>query len=160
MGLTVRGGFGLNVTNTQAVDFYAALGVASLTASFELPMERLRRLGGTVPLGLAVYGHLPLMQLRNCPVRASIGCAACRKHGKLTDRKGIDFPVECHEQKSSALLNSVPLHIAGRDMPGDFRLLYFTIEDAPRRSEVIQEFLTDHPSDHPRTGGLYYRQLL
>lgn len=160
LGLTVRGGWGLNVTNTQAVDFYESLGLASLTASFELPMEKLRRLGGTVPLGLAAYGRLPLMRFRSCPVKASIGCKACGGHGTLTDRRGVVFPVECDRRQYSTLLNSVPLHIAGRDDPSDFRLLYFTDEDGDRRGQVIGEFLEGRPSTLPRTGGLYYRQLL
>ncbi|MCD7844757.1 MAG: hypothetical protein LUG57_02675, partial [Oscillospiraceae bacterium] len=160
LGLTVRGGWGLNVTNTQAVDFYQRLGLASLTASFELPMEKLRRLGGTVPLGLVAYGRLPLMRFRSCPVKASIGCAACGGHGTLTDRRGVIFPVECDRRRYSALLNSVPLHIGDRDAPGDFRLLYFTDEDSDRRGQVIGEFLEGRPSPLPRTGGLYYRQLL
>ncbi|MCC8358091.1 MAG: hypothetical protein LJU34_09765, partial [Oscillospiraceae bacterium] len=160
LGLTVRGGWGLNVTNTQTVIFYESLGLASLTAAFELPMEKLRRLGGTVPIGLAAYGRLPLMRFRNCPVRASMGCAACGGDGTLTDRRGVAFPVECDRQRYSTLLNSVPLHIAGRDDPSDFRLLYFTDEDSGRRGQVIEEFLENRPSALPRTGGLYYRQLL
>lgn len=160
LGLAVRGGFGLNVANTQAVAYYEGLGLASLTASFELPMERLRRLGGTVPLGMAAYGRLPLMRFRNCPIRANTGCRACGGHGELTDRKGVRFPVECGARKYAALLNSVPLHVSGQDDFGDFRLLYFTTEDRGLCDQVIREFQKNLPSPLPRTGGLYHRQLL
>ncbi len=160
LGLTVRGGFGLNILNAQALDFYGNQNLASLTVSFELPVKRVRALDCPVPWGIAVYGRLPLMQLRNCPVRANLGCDRCGGQGVLTDRRGAAFPVECGERRSASLLNSVPLHIAGRDDPGDFRLLWFTRETAAECAAVMGEFLTGRPSERPRTGGLYYRELL
>ena len=158
LGLAVRGGFGLNITNAQAMAFYRDL--ASLTVSFELPMAAIRELDGTAPWGLAVYGRLPLMRFRNCPVRANLGCEKCAGRGSLTDRRGVAFPVECGERRYSTLLNSVPLHIAGRETPGDFRLLWFTRETAAQAAAVTEDFLLDRPSEGPRTGGLYYRKLL
>ncbi len=158
LGLAVRGGFGLNITNAQAMAFYRDL--ASLTVSFELPMAAIRELDGPAPWGLAVYGRLPLMRFRNCPVRAHLGCEKCAGRGSLTDRRGVAFPVECGERRYSTLLNSVPLHIAGRETPGDFRLLWFTRETAAQAAAVTEDFLLDRPSEGPRTGGLYYRKLL
>ena len=160
LGLAVHGGFGLNITNTEAAAFYERRGLASLTASFELPMGALRALGGAVPLGAAAYGRLPMMRYRNCPVRANIGCAACGGAGRLTDRRGIGFDVECGGKQFSTLLNSVPLDIAGRDDPADFRLLWFTREDRAACAAVIDRFRRDEKPDGPHTGGLYYRKLL
>ena len=160
LGLDVRGGFGLNVLNSQAMEFYRTQGLLSITASFELPMDKLKHLRGDMPWGVAAYGRLPLMRFRNCPVRAAEGCAACGSHGELTDRKGIIFPVECGGKRYATLLNSVPLHIAGRDDPGCHRLLYFTREGPSQCQAVIDEFLHDRPSPLPRTGGLYYRKLM
>ena len=159
-GLTVRGGFGLNVTNAQSIDFYVNQGLASLTLSFELPMAAIRALDGPVSWGIAAYGHLPLMRLRNCPVRAHLGCDKCGGQGALTDRKGISFPVECGEKRYASLLNSVPLHIADRDDPGDWRLLWFTRESRGQCGAVVEDFRLGRPADGPRTGGLYYRKLL
>ena len=160
LGLTVRGGFGLNIANAQAMNFYVNQNLASLTVSFELPMGAIKALDAPIPWGVAAYGHLPLMRFRNCPVRAHLGCEKCGGHGSLTDRRGVAFGVECGEKRYSTLLNSVPLHIAGRETPGDFRLLWFTRESRAQCGEVIEDFLLDRPSDGPRTGGLYYRKLL
>ncbi len=160
LGLPVLGGFGLNIANTQAADFYARQGLKSLTVSFELPMSAIRSMGGAIPRGIAAYGYLPLMRFRNCPVRAGIGCAACGGKGSLTDRRDVAFPVECGEQRYSTLLNSVPLHIAGRDDPADYRLLWFTRENREECGRVIGDFLRDRRTDAPHTGGLYYRRLL
>jgi putative protease len=160
LGLRVHGGFGLNIANTEAVRFYEAQGLESFTVSFELSMDKIRALGGSLPRGIVAYGCLPLMVYRNCPIRASIGCAACRGQGTLTDRKGITFPVECGQRQYSQLLNSIPLHIAERDNPGDFRLLYFTREDKADCQWILEDFRLNRKAATRRTGGLYYRELL
>ncbi|MBR3059980.1 MAG: U32 family peptidase, partial [Oscillospiraceae bacterium] len=129
LGLKLHGGSGLNVLNTPALELYEGQGLKSVTASFEMSMKDFKALGGSVPLGLMAYGSLPLMRFRNCPVRARIGCGKCGGAGGLTDRKGVRFPVECTGKKYSTLLNSVPLHVAERDLRGaDHIVLYFTRE--------------------------------
>ena len=160
LGFSVYGGFGLNVMNTQALDFYELEGLSAVTVSFELGMEKIKALGGTLPRGIVAYGYLPLMRFRNCPVRASVGCRDCGGEGFLTDRKGIEFPVECGGKRYSTLLNSVPLHIAERDDPGDFRLLYFTRETRDECQEILRDFKNNWKMDGKRTGGLYWRELL
>ena len=161
LGLTVHGGFGLNVTNTEAIREYERQGLSSLTVSFELAMGKIKALGGRLPLGIAAYGYLPLMHFRNCPVRAAIGCAACDACGTLTDRRGTAFPVECADKKGAVLLNSVPLHIADRDLGGlDYALLYFTTESEAETRRVLEDFRLARRTEQPHTGGLYYRELL
>ena len=161
LGLTLRGGAGLNVLNTPALEEYEAAGLQSVTASFELDMRSVKALGGSAPVGILAYGCLPLMRFRNCPVRADVGCAGCGGRGELTDRRGVRFAVECGEKKYSTLLNSVPLHIAERDLRGlDYALLWFTRESRAECRRVTEEYLAREKSAAPRTGGLYYRELL
>ena len=100
------------------------------------------------------------MRWRNCPLRASLGCAACGENGTLTDRKGIVFPVECREKKYSTLLNSVPLHIADKNTDGfDFLLLYFTRESREECTRILEDYRKHRLSAEPRTTGLYFRAL-
>ena len=161
LGLTLHGGAGLNILNTEALRHYEEAGFATLTASAELQMSKIKALGGTVPLGILAYGRLPLMRFRNCPLRAHVGCAGCGGHGELTDRKGIRFPVECSGKKYSTLLNSVPLHIAERDLRGvDHLLLYFTRESREEAARIMEDYRLHRRSADQRTGGLYYRELL
>ena len=161
LSLKVYGGFGLNITNSPALTALEALDLTALTVSFEISMKQVKGLGGKMPRGIVAYGNLPLMHYRNCPVRASIGCAACREHGSLTDRMDVSFPVECCEKKFSTLLNSVPLHIAERDLTGlDFSLLWFTRETLSEVKTVIDDFKGCRKTARPRTSGLYYRELL
>lgn len=97
----------------------------------------------------------------NCPLRAQIGCAACRARAELTDRRGVKFPVECGEKKYSTLLNSVPLHIADKDLRGlDHCILWFTRESAAECAAVAADYRAGRKSERERTGGLYYRELL
>ena len=160
LGLKVHGGFGLNIANTQALAFYAEQGLSSAVVSFELSMERIRALSGSLARGVMAYGYLPLMRLRACPLRSANGCT-CGGAPYLTDRRGVRFPMECAQKRYSTLLNSVPLHIAERNMRGlDYLVLYFTIESPKECLQVIGEFKTRQKSTRPRTGGLYYRELL
>ncbi len=161
LGLPVYGGFGLNITNTEALRRYEEEGLAAATLSFEPGMNQLKALGGSLPRGILAYGRLPLMRWRNCPLRANVGCAACGGEGKLTDRMGIEFPVECAGKKYSSLLNSLPLHLAEKELTGfDFLLLYFTKESGDEVKTVLRDYLQHRPFEGRRTGGLYYRALL
>ncbi len=161
LGLGLHGGFALNIMNTQSLLFFEEAGLTSAAVSFELAMGKIKSLGGGIPRGIVSYGRLPLMHLRNCPVRAFTSCAACGGRGSLTDRKGILFPVECSEKRSATLLNSVPLDLAGRTLSGlDFQILYFTRESAHEAGDVIRRYLSGEKTDAPHTGGLYYRELL
>ena len=161
LDLQVWGGAGLNVLNSRSLAEYARQGVEGQVLSYELAISAARKLKGELSRGIVAYGSLPLMRWRNCPVKASIGCAACCGKGTLTDRYGITFPVECTGKKYSTLLNSVPLHIADRDLSGfDFLLLYFTREDAAACARITQDYRLGRKTRENHTGGLYYRELL
>lgn len=76
-------------------------------------------------------------------------------------RRYISFLVECEEMRSSALLNSVPIDLAGRNLGGlEYQLLYFTRENADDVKAITARFLAAEKTDQPHTGGLYYRELL
>ncbi len=161
LGLNVHGGYGLNCANTEALRFYEAQGLASLTLSFELSMAAIKQLGGSISRGIVSYGNLPLMQLRNCPIQASVGCAACKQAGELTDRMRVRFAVECDHFRTVALLNSVPLDIAERNLQGlDHQILYFTRENSAEIEHVTARFQAAEKTLETHTTGLYYRTLL
>ncbi len=84
-GLTLHGGAGLNILNTEALRHYEEEGLASITASFELSMRGIKSLGGRIPAGAIVYGRLPLMHFRNCPsARSSAARRAAREASSPT----------------------------------------------------------------------------
>ena len=170
-GLSPVGGYSLNITNSAAVQEYAALGLTDTELSFELPVTRARSLGGFLPQGILAYGYLPLMALRNCPIKAAIGCGKCRGYESLTDRKGVRFTVDCgrhdgHPRQVSELYNSVPLWLADRlgELEGlSFLTLWFTRESAVQCEAVVQSYAEGRPmpgAPSEKTRGLYYRTVL
>lgn len=162
-GLTVHGGFSLNITNTPALEFYHSLGIADSELSFELTLRQAAHIGGDTPRGLFLYGRLPLMLCRNCPAaNSSSGCLSCKTPPELTDRRGIKFPVQCYGA-CSEVLNSVPLSLSGRMhdvVHMDFGLLRFSTETPGETEQIIQQILNGtgkNAEPNSFTRGLYYR---
>ena len=161
MDMEICGGAGLNILNSDALDFYERLGLSKTAVSFELGANKIARLGGDIPRGAVVYGYLPLMRVRNCPMKTEKGCIGCDGRRKLTDRKNIDFTVLCEGKRYGTVLNSVPLHIAERRIKNiDFEILYFTVETKERCESVYKDYVNHTAAKYDRTGGLYYRNLL
>jgi len=161
-GVQVCGDWGLNVTNTAALREYAAMGLGELTLSFELELRRIAALGGGLRRGMLAYGHLPLMALRNCPVRSATGCKSCG-HGfpVLTDRLNNRFFVDCR-CKVAELYNCVPLFLADRleELAGvDFLTLYFTKESPEQCAELLAQYKSGGEPRGKMTRGLYYRKV-
>ncbi len=160
-GLVPVGGYGLNVTNSDAIAAYRDMGIAAQFASFELSVPKLRDLKSEIPLGLIVAGRLPLMQLRSCPARSDRGCGACDGHPALTDRKNAVFPLICSDRGYSTMLNSVPLYIADKQLPPvDYYAVYLTNESRGEAADLIRSVLEKAPCSGPHTTGLAFRTLL
>lgn len=162
LGLTLHGGFSLNVTNSAALDWYTEFGLTDTELSFELTLQQANALGGALPRGLLIYGRLPLMLTRNCPIANGGGCHACETAQDLTDRKGISFPVQCFGG-CSEVLNSVPLSLLGRmhELHGqDFGTLFFTTETYEERAKILRLAFADKPFTGELTRGLSYRGVL
>ena len=171
-GLIPCGGFGLNAANSVSASQLARLGFAELTLSFESPLSQLGRIESPIPCGILAYGRLPLMLMRNCPVKIETGCKECKARGQLCDRKGIHFPVECPKNTGGEafpwasgaveLLNSRPLYLAdrlGELNQFDFLTLYFTRETPEEASRIVEEYVHSGHRENI-TRGLYYRNLL
>ncbi len=140
-GLPAVAGYSMHITNKGALSAAAESGVQAAVLSFELHRASLSFADGMGCTGLFVYGRQPLMLLRNCPVKAAKGCAACGGHGTLVDRKGVRFDVMCHGG-CSELHNSVPLYLADRDFWKNFPFAYlhFTDESPDRIAEILREY--------------------
>ena len=159
-GLTAMGGFGLNLTNRDALAFYAERGLDAATLSMELTFGQMRSLTPSpLPVGVMVYGHQPLMLTRNCPRRcAGASCGDCRGQG-ITDRTGTAFPVMC-SGGCAEVLNSVPLWWGDKtaEIPNaDFHLFHFTVEDAARCAAVLAAYKLGGKPPAAITRGLYKR---
>lgn len=160
-GLIPVGGYGLNVTNSDAIAAYGEMGLAALFVSFELSAAKTRDLLSDLPLGMIVAGRLPLMQLRSCPARSDQGCGACGGRPVLSDRKGASFPIVCRERRYSTLLNSVPLYVCDKQLPPlDYYAVYLTVESKDEAASLIRSAIDKKPPAFSHTTGLAFRKLL
>ncbi|MBR5722362.1 MAG: hypothetical protein IKX57_01950, partial [Oscillospiraceae bacterium] len=142
LGMTLHGGLGLHITNSHAAAFYAQAGLTDALCSPEAPAMPC----GALPLGRMIYGRLPLMLTRNCPVQAQVGCAKCRH--QLTDRKGAEVYTDCtritEKPDYAELFNAAPIWLADqpqRFADAAFGLLLLTDESAARIKEVLSAYL-------------------
>ena len=159
-GLKANAFLGTNVFNTLSVRTLSDMGVHRILLSPELTLAQAQAIGADAPRGVFAYGRLPLMLTRNCPQKNGKSCAECKQTGKLVDRKGIEFPIDCHSG-CSEILNSVPVYMADRlseirNM--DFILLYFTDESSEKTALVINDYIKGSKKPHGEfTRGLLYR---
>lgn len=149
----VYGDFGLNVFNS-----ISAQKINSPILSFELDLQSANKICAG-DAGIIVYGRVPLMLTRNCPVKNNIGCAQCGGNGRLTDRKGIEFPVVCSDYPCVEILNSVPIYMGDRmaEVKTGFAHFYFTDETALEVEKIISFYREGKKADFDYTRGLYYR---
>ncbi|MBQ6654712.1 MAG: U32 family peptidase [Erysipelotrichaceae bacterium] len=161
-GMAVLGGSFLNVTNSRSVAVLEDLGLSGCTLSCELSLKEISQLSSQINTGIISYGYLPLMLVRNCPLKNGRECRNCDHQGYLTDRTGARFPVRCSFEMSE-LFNSTPLYLADKqaDVSNiDYQILYFTIESADEVNEVIEAYHQQAESGRQFTRGLYYRAVL
>ena len=111
LALEMHGGFGLNVTNSFALDSLKRLGLRDCVASFEMKLSQLSQLSAEIPFGIIAFGQLPLMLTVNCPIKQAVGCANCTHF--LFDRTRRSFPVVC-KGDSVEILNAETLYMADR----------------------------------------------
>lgn len=162
LGFEIMGDTGLNLYNPHAVKTAAELGVSSAILSAETTAAEARGIYSEIPIGIFAYGYLPLMLLKNCPLKNGRSCASCDKKGALTDRMGIKFPVRCRLGYAQ-LLNSAPVYLADRldEIKGaDFLYLYFTDETGEDISRIIGEYRRGGTAPKDFTRGLTFRPSL
>ena len=162
-GLPLSGGFGLNITNNAAAQFYAEQGLNSLLILPEVKDSDIASIapvrdGKPVPTGVMVYGHMPLMLTRACPLQNIHDCAHCDKTGTLTDRKAKKFPVRC-SLGMRTIYNPVPIYMG--DKPGalavDYGVAYFTLETREEAAAILDMIRTHAPFEGDFTRGLYFK---
>ena len=162
-GLPMSGSFGLNITNQLAAQFYADNGLGSMLILPEVKDSDISTIAPThdgrpVPTGVLVYGHMPLMVTRACPLQNIHDCAHCGKTGVLTDRKAKKFPVRCGLGVRT-IYNPVPIYMG--DKPGaltvDYGVAYFTLESREEAAQILDMIRTHAPFEGDFTRGLYFK---
>lgn len=158
LGFVLHGDFSLHTANSLTADTYGAMGLSDLILSAELKRGAMQQLHCPVPSGAVLYGRLPLMLMRSCPIRNEIGCKRCDH--VLTDRTGRHFPVYCAGEYAE-LFNAEPVYLADRLEEWDwmgFGVLLFTEESPEQAARIFRQYRTGQAVLPERyTRGLAYR---
>lgn len=161
-GGKITAGFGSNIFNSISLDFWERHFADEAVLSPEMTLKQINAVKNNIKTGIICYGKLPLMLTRCCPVKNSIGCDKCKKSGKLVDRKGIEFAVDC-TSGTSEILNSVPIYIfdeLSKFKTADFCVLNFTKETKEECQSTIEKYVLRKKSDGKYTRGLYFRGVI
>ena len=162
-GLEISGEFGLNLFNSRAMFMAQKLGLASVTASFELSLPQIRDMAKPLPTELLVYGRLPLMLTENCLLKNRAGVCTCDT-AKLVDRICEEFRVvKDGDTCRSVILNGKKLYLL--DKLNDLQCLglwalrlSFTTENCTQIDTVLSAWQHGGTFDPGAcTRGLYLR---
>lgn len=141
------GDYSLNIVNDRAYGFYRSQGIERVMLSPELTLAQIKSLkthpGHTEIFG---YGHLPVMNLKHCPVSTVLHqgtqCGLCKTaQYSLVDRKDEHFPlipkagciVEVYNSKKHLLIEDLTgIEKAG---VGYFRLNF--VKETPEEVETV-----------------------
>lgn len=153
LGFEVFGDFGLNIYNSESANQ-----INNPILSFELTLKQANRITAQ-NTGVIVYGRIPLMLTRNCPVQSGAGHCANKGDCRLTDRKGYEFPVICSDYPCVELLNSVPVCLSDvmDEVKTDFAHFYFSTESKKEVEKIIRMYENGEKPDFKFTRGLYRR---
>lgn len=154
LDMDIHGGFGLNLTNTAALEWAEKTGLMDAEISIELTVSQITKLGGRIPIGIVSSGRLPLMLTRNCPADNSP-----EREMLLRDRKDMEFPLQNYGS-CTEVLNSVPLDLSDRRkelLGADFEVLRFSVENSVETGDIFKLFNNEECRKGLYTRGLYYR---
>ena len=165
LGFTLRGDYGLNLYNSQALKEAKRMGLRSVTISFELKLAQIRDISKALDIEMLVYGRLPLMITENCIIKNRAGQCGCDNVNQLTDRTGVRFPVIQAPGCRNEILNAKKLFLA--DKQKDYQRvgawgarLAFTTENSRECLQVAERYLgRGHYEPNDFTRGLYYRDV-
>ena len=158
-GKKVIGSPSLNVLNSHSMDVAKDLGIDEVIISNECTLDHFSKISAPIPKGITVYGRIPLMLTRNCPVKNGKSCGECKRNSEITDRMGIRFPVKCF-MGYSEILNSRPIYMGDRmrEIPSaDILFFNFTTETTREVKEILEAYEKDKKPQIEFTRGLLYR---
>lgn len=164
----------LNVFNSRSAEYFGKNETVILSP--ELNLHEIRELlqNTDADAEIIAYGHLPLMIMKNCPVKAANHCQNGSNIYKLRDRKKEEFPIVCVGKSGGCkalLLNSKPVYMADKvqdliNLQINGIRLIFTVENFSQCGKIIDEYkraLSGEQIENPMndfTRGHFYRGVL
>ncbi len=162
LGFKIIGGFSLNINNSIALSEYEKIGLSEAEISFECSLERFNALKKPIPCGLIVYGKMPLMTARNCPVKTQSGCKECDGNPTIIDRMDTEIPIICKSKQYVQILNPQPIYMGDKlsQLKGAHFLSFYFTNESKNECRKITESVLKQKSFHGKfTRGLYYKEI-
>lgn len=156
-GLSAVAGYGLNIYSSYSCLTAKDMGFSSIVLSAEMTYSMINSVISPLPTVFFGYGKLPLMVTKNCPVSFS-GCKNCNKDRKITDRKGVSFPVRCRFSYSE-IYGDRPVWLGDKLnlVNSGTVLLYFTNESKERTEKVLNMYRKGMECDTSFTRGMFFK---
>lgn len=141
------GDFRLNVFNSLTAAEFGSL--KCITLSPELNMHEIADITEHIEgieTEIIGYGHIPLMIMKNCPLKALDRCQKGKRMYTLKDRKNMEFPVVCIKDCKAIVLNSKPVFIADimesiKKLKINCIRLNFTVEKSEQCGKIVGVYL-------------------
>ena len=164
------GGTRLNVANSATADVFSHY--ESVDVSLELNLHEIKNVNTKASKEVMVYGKIPLMIMKNCPVKAISGECSYNKNFTLEDRKKEEFSFSCDGACHSILLNSKNIYMADKlkditDAGIERLKLVFRDESKEETRKIIKEYKSallgekvSSPKENTFTRGHFYRGVL
>ncbi len=173
-GSEIFAGFGMNITNALSAAMYSEMGACKMNASLELTLKQMQNLvpqkqyasdSESVKISCVVYGHMPLMLTRACPLHNIMQCDNCKKSGYLNDRKGERLYVECSAPSNlgmRTIYNPMPLYMGDRlhEVKAHEAFAYFTFESKSEIVSIVKAIKNNEKLNSKYTRGLYEKGVL
>lgn len=153
MGFILHGSFTMNMFNSMSAEYLRSIGFADCIASVESTISQIGGLRTELPIGVVVYGRIPLMLTRNCPIKNEVGCRKCG--GVLMDRTGRKLPVACSGEYVE-ILNADLLYMGDRMNEIKFADFVCILLNEERGGQIAEALNLKKPWGNI-TRGLYYR---
>lgn len=187
--IDIHGDLGLNVFNSFTVEALRQNGIKSITLSPELNIYQINRIveKNQVEYEAIVYGYLPLMIMKHCPMalvkncKNDLNCESCKFNSGygLKDRKGINFYME-RRHNLTTLYNSVPLFMLDtldkiykvgvdtirldftfeKDNILEIQNMYYDFAKGLISKDEITQYCKEYRDKNPITKGHYFRGVI
>lgn len=118
--LNIHGDIGLNIFNSYSLEYLKNIGLGSVTLSPELNLNQIKKISehSDAFTETIVYGYLPVMVTKHCPMSLVKGCKNDKACGScqyakgygLKDRMNITFKMDRRDGFTN-IYNSVPLMV-------------------------------------------------
>ncbi len=150
-------GYGLNIYSSYSCLTAKDMGFSHIVLSTEMTYSMINSVSSPLPTVFFGYGRLPLMVTKNCPVSFS-GCKNCNKDRKITDRKGVSFPVLCRFSYSE-IYGDRPVWLGDKLnlVNSRFSLLYFTDESKDDTEKILNMYRKGMECDTFFTRGMFFK---